>query len=755
LFISVVGNEFYTYQYHHLFRDFLIAKLNDRDPERLKELRRRAARWFTDNDMPEAAVTFYVLADDLTQAAQIAEAHAAAMFSSGRHSTLRHWADQLVAIQLDIPWVYSYLSTAETDIGDFGSAERDLSIASAGFLQQGDRDSANGTVIHKSWLAYRRGALQQAIELVERTREIALERDQVLQLALSLRYSGVYAFAMGQLAKAEDSLQQASRLYRSIAYQFNLAWTLHDLADVLLARGQVMHAIELQREALEIWRQRGIPGPMSMALLNIGLGLHMLGQYQSALAAYAEALDWAERSGGARWQAATLVRKGDLYADMGDVQFALDLFRQAMLKAEQCSDQITLSFLYRSMARVERWAHNFSGALDWIQTAKSGSLDGNSSPKLNLASLQGILLIETGSQEEGWKILDSACLALAQADQPAELAQALLFRAYAAFRNGDRTDAIASLERALVIADRLGYDQMLVSEALSVREMLIALSSDPRISHRLTEMLLRAESIRSSKTQNQSPSGTIRSSHAASLVVGALGKGQIEKNGIELSRAAWTSQKARELFLFLVDRAPLARDEVLNIFWPDMSLARAVSNLHVTLFRLRRAIGDEIVIAEDRMCRLSAGIQVQYDVGEFEQVARAALALLVHDPRRMELLAKAVTLYTGDYLTDLYTDWAIHRREELSALHVDVLREYADELIGFARYTEARAVLTDALAVEPFQDELHERMLICLAESGLRHEVVNHYRRYRETLRNELGLEPPSKLRALYSRLLE
>ncbi|HZY45952.1 MAG TPA: hypothetical protein VFF70_14535, partial [Anaerolineae bacterium] len=65
LFVSVVGNEFLTYQYHHLFREFLITKLNDQSPDRLKELRRRAANWYSDNAMPEAAVTFYVLAGDL------------------------------------------------------------------------------------------------------------------------------------------------------------------------------------------------------------------------------------------------------------------------------------------------------------------------------------------------------------------------------------------------------------------------------------------------------------------------------------------------------------------------------------------------------------------------------------------------------------------------------------------------------------------------------------------------------------------
>ncbi len=45
-------------------------------------------------------------------------------------------------------------------------------------------------------------------------------------------------------------------------------------------------------------------------------------------------------------------------------------------------------------------------------------------------------------------------------------------------------------------------------------------------------------------------------------------------------------------------------------------------------------------------------------------------------------------------------------------------------------------------------------MLVCLARLGRRHEVVDYYRRYRETLRAELGLDPPVGVRTLYSSLI-
>src|SRR5262249_60034704 len=114
----------------------------------------------------------------------------------------------------------------------------------------------------------------------------------------------------------------------------------------------------------------------------------------------------------------------------------------------------------------------------------------------------------------------------------------------------------------------------------------------------------------------------------------------------------------------------------------------------------------------------------------------------------------AVALYTGDFLDDLDSAWIRARRHALSELFVRLLSEYADELLGLTRYADARSTLARALDQEPLRDDLHGRMLVCLAALGRRHEVVDHYRRYRETLRTELGLDPPPETRSLYARLI-
>jgi DNA-binding SARP family transcriptional activator len=74
--------------------------------------------------------------------------------------------------------------------------------------------------------------------------------------------------------------------------------------------------------------------------------------------------------------------------------------------------------------------------------------------------------------------------------------------------------------------------------------------------------------------------------------------------------------------------------------------------------------------------------------------------------------------------------------------------------MGFTRYAETRDVLNKALKIEPLRDDLHERMLICLHKMGRRHEVVNHYLKYCDLYRTELGLPPSPEMQTLYSRLI-
>ncbi len=766
LFINVVGDEFRAYQYHQLFREFLLAKLRARDPERLKTLHLRAAQWYAEHGMAEAAVTFFVSAGDLKRAAQAADENARALFLSGRQTALRQWVAQLATVSYHVPNVHLMLARFETDAGQLDKAEAELELALAGFERRADVPGLLEVETQRVLILYRRGAFEPALALANAVAARAEAAQQTVVMARALRYTGLCQFFLGRLELAQTSLERAIQLFKMLRYPYDLAWALTDLANVFRVQGLSAQTAQTQKDALRLWREQSAPGPLATALNNVATDLHLLGQYEAALSTYAEALDWAKRAVNTYVEALILTGQADVWADLGERATALALYQQAIQRTEQSPDWSLEIYLYRAMARLERWARNFVSALEWLRRATliTDRVQSQSSlsPLANLNGLRGIIVVEMGYLDDGRAILTGACAELERANSRMDLAQVLLFRAAAEFRAGEFELAAQSLARAFKTAEQIGSDQMLIGEALSLRDLLEGISDQAGLGQRVIDLLARAELAHSTRARLNLPSAAVLADTSPSastqaipvLEVRALGPGRVVKSGQEVTRSEWASPRARELCLYLIDHAPIARDTVLAVFWPDKPQGKAVNNLHQLLFRIRRALGDEVILLEEQECRLEPGLSLAYDVRRFEAEAKTALALPPTDLRRHAALAAAIALYTGDYLADMPVDWALERRRALSELHVALLAMYVDELMNLTHYQEARHFLLQALAMEPYRDDLHRRMLLCLSALGWRHEIVSHYAKYREVMRTELGLDPPLELRNLYSQLI-
>ena len=758
LFVNTVGDEFRAYQYHNLFRDFLSDKLRSQDPQRLALIQQRAAHWYYSRGMIEAAVTFYMMAGCVGQATQIIEAQAVEMFSSSRYATLNHWADQLGEHIVNAPRLNLMLAIANTDRGRLDFAEERLKLAQNGFELSADEHGSLETQMHQSSIWYRRGEFEQGLELANASlqKAIDLKRDDLAgRIKVTL---GLCLFRSGKLLKAEKVLSESAEIMGRLEKNYDLASVLNDLALVLNALGKSEEAQRAQQQALELWREQNAASPLANILNNIGWNLHLMGQHESALATYAEALEWARRGGNTRLEVAIFNGQSEVFADIGDYTTAYTLASAAIQKSERVAETAIKVYLYRSMARLERLHKNWNAALEWIERAKS--LLANSAPGFaNVEGLRGMIWVERGEIEKGIETLVRACDELERSQSLIDLAQAYLFRACAEFRSGNKGEAIQSLTRALAAAQGSGYDQMLISEVGQTLDLFKTFSDDPNIGARLRQLMIAAESAQAMGARLGRSSETLsamdKKTQALHIEVRALGQSAVYKNGVEITKAEWVTQKTRELFLFIVDQTAVTRNDIVTMFWGDKSSAQGVGNFHQTLYRLRRAFGMDAVVLEKQEYRISPEVTITYDAANFESQAAMALAMAPGDLKRLNPLSAAIQSYSGEYLADVTADWAVSRRESLHTLYLNVAGVYADELMNFTRYNEARDILRTALKVESLRDDLHRRMLVCLHKMGRRHEVVKHYLGYCDLYRNELGLPPSPEIQSLYSRLIQ
>ena len=79
------------YRYHHLFRDMLLAQLRRRERGLMPVLRRRAAAWCLENDMPEAALEYFMAAGDVDEVARLVGRLLPSVYRQGRMVTIQQW----------------------------------------------------------------------------------------------------------------------------------------------------------------------------------------------------------------------------------------------------------------------------------------------------------------------------------------------------------------------------------------------------------------------------------------------------------------------------------------------------------------------------------------------------------------------------------------------------------------------------------------------------------------------------------------
>lgn len=216
----------------------------------------------------------------------------------------------------------------------------------------------------------------------------------------------------------------------------------------------------------------------------------------------------------------------------------------------------------------------------------------------------------------------------------------------------------------------------------------------------------------------------------AGLVVHALGPMRVERAGQPLTRWGGDkagSRQAQALFAFLFDRGDrgVAKDEVLELIWPDTDLERADLAFHRTMVGLRRTLDPRgggrtrsaVRFGNDRY-RLDPVVVAWSDVAALEDrmaAARAAGLDGAEPGTRIRLLEEARALVRGDYLDDcpFYGDSAEvePRREAIRRAHVDVL----------VALGEAYEAVGDRLAaLEAYRDaERADPSVASLARDGL------------------------------------
>lgn len=238
------------------------------------------------------------------------------------------------------------------------------------------------------------------------------------------------------------------------------------------------------------------------------------------------------------------------------------------------------------------------------------------------------------------------------------------------------------------------------------------------------------------------------------LRISLLGSIRVTRSdGTHVAGDLWKRVKVRALLAALVGQLErsISREELVELLWPDLDYQSALKNLNTTVYNLRRSLEPNLrrgrdsryILYESGHYRFSGNHDCWLDVDAFEQGIRSARRSA--DPEsRIEYYQQALSLYRGDYLSDLrYTEvWSSGQNDRYQSLYLNGMEELGALCEETGRGAEAEDLYLQVLAVDPCRECAFRRLVQLLLRQGRRADAVGRCEQLRRTLRQELDVEP-------------
>ena len=534
LFVVPLDDQRRWYRYHHLFGDVLRARLLDEHPDQVLALHRSASTWYEEHGDRAAAIRHALAAPDFDRAANLVEREFAATRRHRRESTLLGWLEKLpdAVIQdrpvLSVVFAGTLLSTGTVDGVEqrLRDAERWLSTpeherAAAGMVV------ADEAELHRlpAWVANYRAAQAlleddpvSTLTYAQRALELVAPGDDIERAAASALV-GLASWHQGDLEAAHEAYTTSSQIFLQAGYFSDVLGCAVILGDLRVTQGRLHDAMATYQTAL---RQTGhdlddIRGGSALrGAADMLVAMSMMHREHGDLAAARRCLEVGEELGEHlglpqnryRWRVA-MARLHQAHGELEAAAGLLDQAEQAYV-SDFIPDVRPVSAL---RAQILVAQGRLGEATTWGQRHRLSHDDELSyRHELEHLTLARILLARSTaerSQEplrQATGLLERLLGAAEAGGRIGSVIEILLLRALAHHVDGQAPAALASLQRALSLAEPEGYARLFLDEG-SAMVALLAAAAEEGIAPAYVRTLLQAVT--------EAPSGAGRARTAA------------------------------------------------------------------------------------------------------------------------------------------------------------------------------------------------------------------------------------------------
>lgn len=274
LFIVPLDNERRWYRYHHLFRELLRQRLQQRDS--LNDLHKRASQWYEDNALESEAFHHAAAAHDIERAERLIERGRMPLYSLGVTTAILDWLDSLPKTTLDArPWLWVKSATSTLMAGRTTGVEEKLQAAEAALaaaMLNADPDDTTRDLLGqiaaiRATLALLRYQPEETIIQARRALE-DLRSDNLPFRSRAIWTLGFAHELQGDRAAARQLYTEAIAISQSSGNRYYTILSTASLGRIQESETQLHQAAETYRRSLQLASD---PGPPNASEEFIGL----------------------------------------------------------------------------------------------------------------------------------------------------------------------------------------------------------------------------------------------------------------------------------------------------------------------------------------------------------------------------------------------------------------------------------------------------------------------------------------------------
>lgn len=733
-----------VYRYHRLFRAFLVSQLRGSDPGRFKELNVAAAELREKQLQFEDVLYHLIQAESWSRVNGVIEKVGGRMFQKGRFDELVDWLD-IVPDQAmaEEPSLLLWKARALHYMNQFDAA---LALVSRAEAIYSDRKDALGRALALSakGMALRvKGdyeeafvALQDSLSSLE---ELAAPAATIAETRKEL---GMTLSRTSALSRSIEELTTVLGFYEGQGDSYNIAQTSVELACSLGLGGRPSEAIGYLERARGIWANLGNDNFLVQTMIALGVNYYLTGDFSQSEAILRQGVEVANRAGNLKWEMYLWDSIADIKREEGSYQEALDIYSSVLDQVWVVNDAFIAVELMDGVANTYRLMGQITSAESWAARAMAEAEKTGGALEVGVCDLtHGLIARQRGDLKEAAAYLERAISRFQQMDSTRELALSYFHLAGIHFSLKRKRLALDALEQAAALVAALGYDHFLLLEAQR-NPLLVQYGSANKAADgyyaRLLK-LMKASSGDSADVDAVADGDEPSNDQSGATTIRAFGFGQprVSVGGHEISDLEWRSEKSKEMFFFfLSNRRPLRKEEIVTAMWPDMPDDKTTSAFHSNMYRLRKALYQDVIAKDSGRYVLDPRGKFVFDVEEYQQALQQADAVK-GTAEAIKHLERAMALYSGQFAPDFYSEWAETLRWQMEEQSMTLLSALANAYNGAGEYKKAADICQKILERDEFSEAGWYGLMTSYVLSGQTEAAKYSFSRYVKVIAEE------------------